>query len=179
MGDWGIVILCESCEPSRVCSGLAVIHVIWWMFCSTGVIPLGVIPPASAIAGLKLPNYQETVEQETPLTQGTTEKLQRLRRPQVTASLQPHSRWARSFLQYPVDWCRRSSVVMMWTWPSYSVITWSWSAEKPHTSHRLGLGIQPRRQEVPDLISWVQCFSVCAAIVSAKHADRICQLLAY
>ena len=43
----------------------------------------------------------------------------------------------------------------------------------------LDLGIQPSRQEVRDLISLVQCFGVYATIVSAKHADWICQLLAY
>lgn len=43
----------------------------------------------------------------------------------------------------------------------------------------LALGIQPSRREVPDLISWVQCFGVYAAVVTAKHPDRILQLLAY
>ena len=41
------------------------------------------------------------------------------------------------------------------------------------------LSIQPSRREVPELISWVQCFSVYAAVVTAKHPDRILQLLAY
>ena len=41
------------------------------------------------------------------------------------------------------------------------------------------LGIQPSRREVPDLISWVVCFSVYAAVVTAKHPDCILQLLAY
>ena len=43
----------------------------------------------------------------------------------------------------------------------------------------LGLGVQPSRREVPDLISWVQCFGVYAAVVSVKHPDRVLQLLAY
>ena len=29
MGDWGIMILCEGFQPSRVCTGLTMIHVIW------------------------------------------------------------------------------------------------------------------------------------------------------
>lgn len=41
------------------------------------------------------------------------------------------------------------------------------------------LGMQPSCQEVPDLISWVQCFGIYAAVVSVSHPDQILQLLAY
>lgn len=52
-------------------------------------------------------------------------------------------------------------------------------ASREVTSANLGLGAQPSRREIPDLISWVQCFGVYAAVVSAKHPDRMLQLLAY
>ena len=37
---------------------------------------------------------------------------------------------------------------------------------------------RPRR-EVPDLLSWVQCFGVYTAVIASKHPDRIQKLLAY
>ena len=55
-------------------------------------------------------------------------------------------------------------------------------SEKPYVSHHHLLWIWAYSlvvREVPDLISSVQCFGVYAVIVSAKHADWICQLLAY
>ena len=52
-------------------------------------------------------------------------------------------------------------------------------ASHESSASALGLGIQPSCREVPDLISWVQCFGVYSPIMSAKHANRICQLLAY
>lgn len=37
----------------------------------------------------------------------------------------------------------------------------------------------PRRREVPDLLSWIQCFGVYASVVCAKTPERLTQLLAY
>ena len=35
------------------------------------------------------------------------------------------------------------------------------------------------RREVPDLLSWIQCFGMYAAVVTSKHPDKTKQLLAY
>ena len=35
------------------------------------------------------------------------------------------------------------------------------------------------RREIPDLLSWVQCFGTCLAEIATKHPDRLQQLLAY
>ena len=35
------------------------------------------------------------------------------------------------------------------------------------------------RREIPDLLSWVQCFGTCLAEIATKHPDRLWQLLAY
>lgn len=35
------------------------------------------------------------------------------------------------------------------------------------------------RREVPDLLSWVQCFSTYLAVVATQHPERVKQLLAY
>ena len=40
------------------------------------------------------------------------------------------------------------------------------------TGANLGLGDQPSRREVPDLIPWVQCFGVYAAVVNVKYPHR-------
>ena len=49
---------------------------------------------------------------------------------------------------------------------------------RPHTSN----GDPPSgssRREVPDLLSWIQCFGVYAAVVISKHPAKTKQLLAY
>ncbi len=48
-------------------------------------------------------------------------------------------------------------------------------------SDQLTVPHQPRRnrREVPDLLSWVQCFGTYMAVITAKHPERIRQLLAY
>ena len=35
------------------------------------------------------------------------------------------------------------------------------------------------RREVPDILSWVQCFGTCASVVISKYPERSHQLLAY
>ena len=35
------------------------------------------------------------------------------------------------------------------------------------------------RREIPDLLSWIQCFGVYACIVANSHPDKLQQLLAY
>ena len=35
------------------------------------------------------------------------------------------------------------------------------------------------KREIPDLLSWIQCFGMYAAVVASKSPDRIPQLLAY
>ena len=37
---------------------------------------------------------------------------------------------------------------------------------------------RPRR-EVPDLLSWVQCFSIYTAVVASKYPERVHKLMAY
>ena len=41
-----------------------------------------------------------------------------------------------------------------------------------------GVG-KARRQEVPDLLSWVQCFGVYACVVASKHPEKISEKMAY
>ena len=36
-----------------------------------------------------------------------------------------------------------------------------------------------KRREIPDLLSWVQCFGVYACVVASQHPKRICELMAY
>ena len=38
---------------------------------------------------------------------------------------------------------------------------------------------QKYRREVPDLLSWVQCFGTDMAVITSKYPDRVRQLLAY
>ena len=38
---------------------------------------------------------------------------------------------------------------------------------------------QKHRWEVPDLLSWVQCFGTYMAVITSKYPDRVHQLLAY
>lgn len=38
---------------------------------------------------------------------------------------------------------------------------------------------RPARREVPDLLSWVQCFGVFASVIASKYPERTTQLLAY
>ena len=38
---------------------------------------------------------------------------------------------------------------------------------------------RPARREVPDLLSWVQCFGVFASVIASKFPERTTQLLAY
>ena len=41
--------------------------------------------------------------------------------------------------------------------------------------------LQPKksRREVPDLLSWVQCFGTCVGVIASKYPARVQQLLAY
>ena len=38
---------------------------------------------------------------------------------------------------------------------------------------------KPLRREVPDILSWAQCFGVYIGVVVEKHPTRVGQLLAY
>ena len=38
---------------------------------------------------------------------------------------------------------------------------------------------QPNRREVPDLLSWVQCFGMYAAVLCSSYPDKVQQLYAY
>ena len=40
---------------------------------------------------------------------------------------------------------------------------------------------QPKqgRREIPDLLSWVQCFGTYLAVIASKHPERVRELLAY
>ena len=40
-------------------------------------------------------------------------------------------------------------------------------------------GLSRQRQEVPDLLSWVQCFGIYTAVVASRYPERIQKLLAY
>ena len=41
------------------------------------------------------------------------------------------------------------------------------------------LGQSSRRREVPDLMSWLQCFSAYAAVVCSKYPEKARELWAY
>ena len=49
--------------------------------------------------------------------------------------------------------------------------------QEPSTSSSSSQG-RPCR-EVPDLLSWVQCFSIYRAVVVSKYPERVHKLLAY
>lgn len=38
---------------------------------------------------------------------------------------------------------------------------------------------RPSRREIPDIISWVQCFGLYAAVVTSRHPEKTRELLAY
>ena len=38
---------------------------------------------------------------------------------------------------------------------------------------------RPARREVPDLLSWVQCFGMFASVMASKYPEKVTQLLAY
>ena len=38
---------------------------------------------------------------------------------------------------------------------------------------------RPPQREIPNILSWLQCFGVFAGVVASKHPDRVPQLLAY
>ena len=40
-------------------------------------------------------------------------------------------------------------------------------------------GLSRQRREVPDLLSWVQCFGVYTAVVASRYPERVQKLLAY
>ncbi len=42
-----------------------------------------------------------------------------------------------------------------------------------------GESSQPRRREIPDILSWVQCFAAYAAIVGTQYPGKWKELLAY
>lgn len=39
--------------------------------------------------------------------------------------------------------------------------------------------LRTARREIPDILSWLQCFGVFASVVASKHPDKVLQLLAY
>ena len=41
------------------------------------------------------------------------------------------------------------------------------------------LPYRPSRREMPDLLSWIQCFSLFAGVVCSKYPDKAAQLWAY
>lgn len=47
------------------------------------------------------------------------------------------------------------------------------------SSNAFGLNQQPNRREVPDLLSWVQCFGMYAAVLSSSYPERVQELYAY
>ncbi len=50
-------------------------------------------------------------------------------------------------------------------------------------SHSCGAGglggTRPARREIPDILSWIQCFGVYICVVASKHPEKVPQLLAY
>ena len=47
------------------------------------------------------------------------------------------------------------------------------------TTSAFGLRSQPNWWEVPDLLSWVQCFGMYAAVLGNSYPDKVQQLYAY
>ena len=47
------------------------------------------------------------------------------------------------------------------------------------SSNAFGLNQQPNRREVPDLLSWVQCFGMYAAVLSSNYPEKVHELYAY
>ena len=46
-------------------------------------------------------------------------------------------------------------------------------------SEVINSGSSSARREIPDLLSWIQCFGMYAAVVASRSPDRILQLLVY
>ena len=53
------------------------------------------------------------------------------------------------------------------------------SSSQPTSSAISGLSPSRSRREIPDLLSWVQCFGTYIAIITSKEPERMRQLLAY
>ncbi len=40
-------------------------------------------------------------------------------------------------------------------------------------------GLKPTRREIPDILSWIQCFGVYICVMASKHPQKVPHLLAY
>ena len=152
------------------------IHVIWWMFCYTGVTPLGIIPPASAIAGLKLPIIGENSGTRDAPHSGDDKEASTVAATSGNNDLPAPFMLGEGLPPVPgrlVQKIQRGDYVDMAELLRDNMELERRKASCESSASALGLGIQPSCREVPNLISWVQCFGVYAAIVSAKHADRM------
>ena len=146
---------------------------------------LGTIPSALSLVGLQLPTFSTGTE--PPKAGATPDKSG------VSEATQPKQSTSGSDTPAPfmlgeglppvpgklVQKIQRGDYVDMAELLRDNMEVERRRASREVTSTNLGLGAQPSRREVPDLISWVQCFGVYAAVVSAKHPDRMLQLLAY
>ena len=47
------------------------------------------------------------------------------------------------------------------------------------SSSAFGLNQQPNRREVPDLLSWVQCFGMYAVVLSSSYPEKVHEIYAY
>jgi hypothetical protein len=167
---------------------------IWWPLFSTGPTPLDALPLASSLTGLQLPKIGEnTTSGQKGTTQTGDGKGDKAGASQTgegkddkaTTLASGNTDAPASFTlgeglpPVPgklVQKIQRGDYVDM-----AELLRDNMELERRKASREstLALGIQPSRREVPDLISWVQCFGVYAAVVTAKHPDRILQLLAY
>jgi hypothetical protein len=54
-----------------------------------------------------------------------------------------------------------------------------WRGSVPDNTCAGGVEKARQQREVPDLLSWVQCFGVYACVVASKHPDKIREMMAY
>ena len=192
-GGKGLVALMEAVSRQLTCED------VWWCYkfsvctCqvwrlsnavlipSVGHPPLGAIPPAASIAGLKLPTFSEPSGATGGPSPGDGKDSTEVRASSSSEVPAPFT-LGEGLPPVPgklVQKIQRGEFVDM-----AELLRDNMELERRRTAREmpaagLGLGVQPSRREVPDLISWVQCFGVYAAVVSVKHPDRLLQLLAY
>jgi hypothetical protein len=163
----------------------------WCSLFSTGPTPLGGLPPLSSLAGLQLPKIgKNSTSGQKGAPQTGDEKGEKAGASQTGEGKEVKATSSATDTLAPftlgvglppvpgklVQTIQRGDYVDM-----ADLFRDNMELERRKASREstLALGIQPSRREVPDLISWVQCFGVYAAVVTAKHPDRILQLLAY
>ena len=92
-----------------------------------------------------------------------------------------HSFWVRLCQLFLLNWSNKLSKAIMWIWLKCSVIIWRQNVGRlwQRVKGAQMLNCQGEERYVLDMLSWLHCFSLYAAVLCSKHPSKSKELWVY